>query len=149
MSFTPSTGTRGGRVPRGPFMRLVNSIVARNVRKKGQLGGGNALVLHTVGAKTGKERSHPLACFPGPDGSRLIVASANGAAKNPGWYHNLRANPDKARIDIAGETIEVRAEQLHGEERAQAWAEISKNPRFAAYQEKTDREIPIIKLTRR
>ena len=35
MSFTPSTGTRGGRVPRGPFMRLVNSIVACNVRKKG------------------------------------------------------------------------------------------------------------------
>ncbi len=149
MSFETSAGTRGGRVPKGPFMRIVNKIVAPMIRRKGQFGGMNALVLTTVGRKSGQERATPLAWFPGPDGSWLIVASANGAVNNPGWYHNLKANPEKARIEVGGETIEVRAQQLHGDERAQAWNQISKNERFAGYQEKTDRELPIIKLTPR
>ncbi|MEO9328708.1 nitroreductase/quinone reductase family protein [Gordonia aurantiaca] len=149
MGFQTSVGTRGGKVPKGPIVRFVNSIIARNVRKKGRFGGGNALVLHTVGAKTGKERSNPLAWFPGPDGSWLIVASANGAANNPGWFHNLKANPDRARIDVDGETVAVRAEQLLGEDRARAWAEISRNERFAGYAAKTDREIPVIELMRK
>ncbi|SDU36586.1 nitroreductase family deazaflavin-dependent oxidoreductase [Gordonia westfalica] len=149
MSFETSTGTRGGRVPKGPLMRIVNTIVTPRIRRKGQFGGSNALVLHTTGAKSGKERSNPLAWFPGPDGSWLIVASANGAVNNPGWYHNLKANPDEARIEVDGKTVEVRAQQLHGDERAAAWKQISENERFAGYQEKTDRELPIIKLTPR
>ncbi|MCR5976230.1 nitroreductase family deazaflavin-dependent oxidoreductase [Gordonia jinghuaiqii] len=149
MSFESPAGTRGGRVPKGPFVRFVNKIVAPMVRRKGQFGGMNALVLTTVGRKSGQERVSPLAWFPGPDGSWLIVASANGASNNPGWYHNLKANPDKARIEVDGKTVEVRAQQLQGDERAQAWTQISKNERFAAYQEKTDRELPIIKLTAR
>ena len=149
MSFETSAGTRGGRVPKGPFMRIVNKAVAPMIRRKGQFGGMNALVLTTVGRKSGQERATPLAWFPGPDGSWLIVASANGAVNNPGWYHNLKANPDKARIEVDGKTVEVRAQQLHGDERAQAWNQINKNERFAGYQEKTDRELPIIKLTPR
>ncbi|GAC00270.1 hypothetical protein GONAM_14_01290 [Gordonia namibiensis NBRC 108229] len=149
MSFEISSGTRGAWAPKGPFVRIVNKVLAPMIRRKGQFGGMNALVLTTVGRKSGQERQSPLAWFPGPDGSWLIVASANGAASNPGWYHNLRANPDKARIDVDGKTIEVRAQQLQGEERAQAWAQISKNERFAGYQEKTDRQLPVIKLVRR
>ncbi|MDV6305926.1 nitroreductase/quinone reductase family protein [Gordonia amicalis] len=147
MSFETSVGTRGGRSPKGPFVRVVNKIVAPMIRRKGQFGGMNALVLTTVGRKSGQERANPLAWFPGSDGSWLIVASANGAANNPGWYHNLKAHPDKARIEVDGKTVQVRAEQLHGDERAQAWKQISKNERFAGYQEKTDRQLPVIKLT--
>jgi len=49
----------------------------------GQVMGFNALLLTTVGRKTGTERTTPVGWFPGKDGSWLIVASANGAAGNP------------------------------------------------------------------
>jgi deazaflavin-dependent oxidoreductase (nitroreductase family) len=109
--------------------------------------GFNALVLTTIGRRSGIERSNPVGWFPGPDGSRLIVASANGAVDNPGWYYNLAAHPDNVRIEVDGRTIKVTAEQLHGADREQAWQQITTAaPRFAQYQEKTDRELPIIRL---
>jgi hypothetical protein len=44
----------------------------------------------------------------------------------------------------------VTAEQLHGAEREQAWQQvITAAPRFVQYQVKTDRELPIIRLTPR
>jgi deazaflavin-dependent oxidoreductase (nitroreductase family) len=120
----------------------------KRVRKSGRAAGFNALVLTTVGRKTGVERSTPVGWFPGPDGSWLIVASAAGAAKNPAWYYNLAAHPDRVRIETAGRTTAVTAEELHGQERDEAWRQITAAaPRFAQYQVKTDREIPVIRLT--
>jgi deazaflavin-dependent oxidoreductase (nitroreductase family) len=85
-----------------------------------------------------------------PAGSWLICASAAGAAKHPAWYRNLAAAPDSARIIIAGEEIAVAAEELHGDERAAAWKRITDDaPRFADYTKKTDRELPVIRLSRR
>jgi deazaflavin-dependent oxidoreductase (nitroreductase family) len=55
--------------------------------------GFDALILTTVGAKSGTERTNPVGCFPGKDGSWLIVASVGGAARNPAWYHNIAAHP--------------------------------------------------------
>jgi deazaflavin-dependent oxidoreductase (nitroreductase family) len=79
--------------------------------------GMQALVLTTVGAKSGTPHHTPVAYFPDGADSWLIVASANGAAKNPGWYHNLAAHPDTVQIQIAGRTIAVNAEQLYGNDR--------------------------------
>jgi len=109
--------------------------------------GMNGLVLTTVGNKSGVERSTPVAWFPGENGSWLIVASANGAANNPSWYHNIAAQPGKVQIELDGRKVAVTAEQLHGPEREKAWQEITTaSPRFAGYQTKTDREIPVIRL---
>ena len=147
MSFEVSTGTRGARQPRGPLMRLVNRLLAGRIRRKGSFGGGNALVLTTVGRKSGEERESPLAWFPGEDGSWLVVASAGGAPKNPGWYHNLAAHPDQVWIELDGRRIPVTAEQLAGAEREQAWKQITAaSAQFAKYQEATDRELPVIRL---
>jgi deazaflavin-dependent oxidoreductase (nitroreductase family) len=119
-------------------------------RRGGTFIGMNALVLTTIGRKSGVERSTPVGWFPGEDGSWLIVASAAGAAKNPAWYHNIAAHPDKVRIELAGRTVAVTAEQLRGPEREQAWRQITAAaPRFAQYEQKTDRELPIIRLVRR
>jgi deazaflavin-dependent oxidoreductase (nitroreductase family) len=110
----------------------------------------NALVLTTIGRKSGVERATPVGWFPGEDGSWLIVASAAGAPRNPAWYHNIAAHPDKVRIELAGRTVAVTAEQLRGPEREQAWRQITAAaPRFAQYEGKTDREMPIIRLVRR
>lgn len=152
MSFDTRPGTRGARQPSGRLMAWFNRLMARRIGRKGggTFRGFNALVLVTVGRKTGAERKCPVGWFPGADGSWLIVASAAGAPGNPAWYYNLAAHPDRVRIELDGETIAVTAEQLHGAERAQAWEQITTAaPRFGQYQVKTDRELPIIRLVRR
>jgi deazaflavin-dependent oxidoreductase (nitroreductase family) len=150
MSFDTTAGTRGGRQPAGFTFRWGNKLMASRVRRKGKFLDFNALVLTTVGRKTGAERTTPVGWFPGPDGSWLIVASAAGAKGNPAWYYNIAAHPDQVRIEVEGRTVAVVAEQLHGTERAQAWQQITAAaPRFAQYQQKTDRELPIIRLVPR
>ena len=117
MSFDTTAGTRGGRQPAGFAARLSNKVIAGRVRKGGaKFLGFNALVLTTVGRKTGAERTTPVGWFPGPDGSWLIVASAAGAAGNPAWYYNLAAHPDQVQIEVEGRKVPVTAEQLHGTE---------------------------------
>ena len=151
MSFDTTAGTRGGRQPAGFVFRWGNKLMAGRVRKgRAKFLGFNALVLTTVGRKTGIERTTPVGWFPGPDGSWLIVASAAGAKGNPAWYYNLAAHPDQVQIEIDGRKVPVTAEQLHGAEREQAWQQlITAAPRFVQYQVKTDRQLPIIRLTPR
>lgn len=149
MSFDTRNGIRGARQPRaGRVMRWLNNAAMGRIRRNGgKFMGMNALVLTTIGRKSGTERSTPVCWFPETDGSWLIVASAAGAPKNPAWYYNIAAHPDKVRIEVAGRTAAVTAEQLHGTERAGAWQRITAAaPRFAEYQRKTDREIPVIRL---
>jgi deazaflavin-dependent oxidoreductase (nitroreductase family) len=156
MSFETPTrnGTRGRRQPGtgGPVGRWVTKRVINRIRRKGKAPGlgFNALVLTTVGRKSGIQRQTPVGWFPGPDGSWLIVASAAGAARNPGWYYNLAAHPDQVWIETPGRKVAVTAEQLRGVEREEAWRQITAAvPRFAAYQQATDRELPIIRLVSR
>jgi len=150
MSFTTGNGTRGTRQPGGFLARWSNKMMAGRVRKSGRVMGLDALVLTTVGRKSGTERQAPLGWFPGKDGSWLIVASANGAAKNPAWYYNLAANPDRAEIEVGGRKVAVVAEELHGAERDEAWQQITAAaPRYGGYVAKTDRQIPVIRLVAR
>jgi deazaflavin-dependent oxidoreductase (nitroreductase family) len=149
MTFDTANGTQGARQPKsGRVMRWLNTWAAKRIRKGGKfMSQMNGLVLTTVGRKSGVARSTPVGWFPGEDGSWLIVASAAGAPKNPAWYYNIVAHPDKVRIELSGRTVDVVAEQLHGAEREHAWREItSAASRFAQYQDKTDRELPIIRL---
>ncbi|MGW1028297.1 nitroreductase family deazaflavin-dependent oxidoreductase [Streptomyces sp. NPDC002577] len=151
MSFDTPSGTRGTRQP-GRAVKWFNKWTMKRIRSKGggRLMGMDALVLTTIGRKSGEPRTTPVGWFPDRDGSWLIVASAAGAAKNPAWYYNLAAHPDKVQVEIGSRKVDVLAEQLHGEEREEAWRQITTAaPRFAQYQVKTDRELPIIRLTPR
>jgi deazaflavin-dependent oxidoreductase (nitroreductase family) len=149
MSFDTHHGTRGARTPGagGPIGRLATRMmVSRTRRKKG----GDVLVLTTIGARSGAERSTPVRRFPGPDGTWVVVASAGGSARNPSWYYNLAAHPDEVRVETAGRVVPVTARQLHGQERDDAWAAITAEvAQFATYQRKTDRQLPVIQLTPR
>ena len=152
MSFDTTNGTRGGRQPNGPFLKLVNSVMSWRIARTGNAPGMpfDALVLVTRGAKTGEERKSPLGWFRGEDGSWLVVAVAAGATKNPAWYYNLAAHPDQVSIEVPGGAVAVTAEELHGAEREAAWNQIvSASAQFGKYQEKTDRELPVIRLTKR
>ena len=76
------------------------------IRRKGKMMGlgFDALVLTTIGRKSGAERATALGWFPGKDGSWLIVAAAGGP-RNPAWYHNLAAHPDKVQSEMAGRLV--------------------------------------------
>ena len=131
-------------------MAWANGFMAGRVRKGKIPLGFNILILTTTGRKSGVERTAPVGWFPDGNGNWLIVASANGATDNPAWYYNLAAHPDQVQAEVEGRKVPVTAEQLHGTERAQAWQQIvTAAPRFAKYQEKTDRELPVIRLTPR
>jgi deazaflavin-dependent oxidoreductase (nitroreductase family) len=154
MSFDARTGARGRRQlgTGGPVGRWVTKRVINRIRRKGKVPGlgFNALVLTTVGRRSGLQRQTPVGWFPGKDDSWLIVASAVGAARNPAWYHNLAAHPGEVWIETPGGKVAVTAEQLHGADRDQAWAQITAAaPRFARYQQATDRELPILRLVPR
>jgi deazaflavin-dependent oxidoreductase (nitroreductase family) len=151
MSFDTHAGTRGARQPAGMAVRWVNKLATGRIRRKGgKFMGFNALILTTIGRKSGAERTNPVGWFPGQDGSWLIVASAAGAAGNPAWYYNIAAHPDQVQIEVEGRKVAVVAEQLHGTERAEAWELIvATAPRFGQYQQKTDRELPVIRLVAR
>jgi deazaflavin-dependent oxidoreductase (nitroreductase family) len=125
--------------------------MSRRLRRKGgKMMGFNALILTTTGARSGAKRTNPVGWFPGQDGSWLIVASAAGAARNPAWYYNIAAHPDEVKVEMDGRTIAVTAEQLHGAERDKAWRQITAAaPRFAQYEQKTDRVMPVIRLVPR
>jgi hypothetical protein len=107
VSFDSVSGTRGRRVTTigGPVGRWLTQLVINGIRRKGKVPilGFNALVLTTIGAKSGLERTTPVGSFPGKDGSWLIVASAAGGRKNPAWYHNIAAHPGQVQIDAAGQ----------------------------------------------
>jgi deazaflavin-dependent oxidoreductase (nitroreductase family) len=151
MSFQSRNGTYGGRPPRGRLMLWFNRQAVKRIKRGGgRMRGMNVLVLTAVGKKSGELRETPMAWFPGPDGSWLVVASAAGAKDNPAWYYNIAAHPNQLDITYGGDTIAVAGDQLHGDERAVAWRTVLEHaPSYANYLKKTDRELPIIRLTRR
>src|SRR5688572_6533631 len=121
MSFDTRNGTHGARQPGGKVMLWLNRLMAKRIRRSGRAMGFNALILTTVGRRSGLARETPVGWFPATDDGWLIVASAAGAARNPAWYHNLAAHPDQVQIHVGGQTTAVTAEELHGAERDAAW----------------------------
>jgi len=148
----PREGTRGAPFPR-LLARLGNRMVIGQFRRKGGArtqGGIDALVLESIGAKSGQVRRAVLGYVEeGPD-SYLVIASAIGAARNPAWLHNLAKSPD-ATVEFGdGRRVDVRAETLEGPELAQAWQRLADDaPEYVKYRSKTDREIAIVRLRAR
>lgn len=152
MSFekTPG-GTRGARgITSNPVTRVMMKMMTSWHRRSGdKFQGMDLLYLTTVGAKSGQKRQSTVTRFADGDDSWLIVASAGGSAQNPAWYHNIAAHPDQVWVEFGGKHQRVTPSQLDGQAREQAWQRITQaQPRYRGYQEKTDREIPVVKLTR-
>ena len=112
----------------------------------GPFEGATLLLLHHVGARSGKDRINPLVY--NRDGDRYVVfASKAGAPTNPDWYHNLKAHPN-ITIEVGTDTIDVVASEASGEERDRLFAaQVKRSPQFGEYQSKTDRAIPVVLLT--
>jgi deazaflavin-dependent oxidoreductase (nitroreductase family) len=127
-----------------------NTAIIEEFRANGgQVGGVFAgkplLLLHHRGARTGTERVSPL-MYQEVDDGYAVFASKGGAAANPSWYHNLKANPETS-IEVGSETIEVAARVVDGDERDRIWERQKRDfPQFAGYEAKTARRIPVIFL---
>jgi deazaflavin-dependent oxidoreductase (nitroreductase family) len=104
-----------------------------------------SLLLVTKGRKSGEKYLFPL--FYGETGkSYYIVASKGGAPDHPGWYKNILANPE-VELQVGTRTMKAKARTVSGAERAKLWEGALKFwPAYAEYQQKTQREIPVVVL---
>jgi deazaflavin-dependent oxidoreductase (nitroreductase family) len=118
---------------------------------EGKVGGyfkdNRLLLLHTTGAKSGKERVNPLVTI--EDGQRLVViASKGGAPSHPDWYYNLKANP-QVTVEYGTETFSARAEIAAEPERTELYGKMEEAfANFTEYKQKAGRVIPVITLVR-
>lgn len=113
----------------------------------GKLGDAQAMVLGTTGRKSGKHRETPVFGVEHPNGW-LIIASNSGHDKAPDWYFNLMAQPE-ATVQVGSDVHPVSARVLEGNERRGAWDQmVAVYKDYNAYQEVTDRVIPVLALDR-
>src|SRR6476659_2383558 len=126
--------------------RNIAECRANHGRVSGPFEGAPIVLLHTVGARTGKPRTNIIMYLAG--GARYLVFASNaGADDAPAWYQNLKANPD-ARIEVGDHIVDVHAIELQGAERYDKYAlQAERYPGFAEYQRKTSRTIPVVALT--
>jgi deazaflavin-dependent oxidoreductase (nitroreductase family) len=109
--------------------------------------GSKILLLTTKGRKTGNETTTPLIYE--SDGDRyVIVASKGGTPEHPGWYLNLEKDPE-VELQVKDQVFRARAHTAEGGERERLWKLAAQQwPDYDAYQQKTDRQIPVVVLER-
>jgi deazaflavin-dependent oxidoreductase (nitroreductase family) len=126
-------------------------IIAEFRANEGKVGGDfegkPVLLLHTMGAKSGKERLNPLV-YSLDDDRFVIIASYAGEPRNPDWFHNILAQRD-VTLEVGKETFRARATIAEGEERQRLFdQQAAQMSIFHEYQAKTTRQIPVIILER-
>jgi deazaflavin-dependent oxidoreductase (nitroreductase family) len=125
--------------------------VARYRETGGEIGhewqdGVYTLLLTTTGHRSGRPFTTPLIYGRDGDGY-VVVASKGGAPAHPDWYVNLTHDPE-AQIQVLDEVMSARAHEATGDHRAGLWAMMTGIwPAYDEYQQKTDREIPVVVLT--
>jgi deazaflavin-dependent oxidoreductase (nitroreductase family) len=151
----PPRGTRGVPFPRFPgwLARLLSRMQRGQFRRQrgGHTQGGlHALLLETVGARSGERRYAMLGYVEEAGDSWLVVASLAGAARHPSWLYNLAHEP-RATVEFGdGRRVDVAAETLDGPELAAAWERLAiEAPEYDKYRSKTDRVIPVVRLRQR
>jgi deazaflavin-dependent oxidoreductase (nitroreductase family) len=125
-------------------------IIQEFRQNEGKVGGpfeGVSLVLLTTkGAKTGRSRTHPLACQVADDRTLFVFASKAGAPTNPDWYYNLLAHPHVG-VEFGADSFEATADVVTGPQRDEIFTkQVERFPDFADYQERAHRIIPVVAL---
>ena len=109
--------------------------------------GSEILLLTTLGRRSGEERTHAL-IFREVDGARVIVASKGGHAQHPAWYLNMREQ-ELVDVQVKGDRYKARHRDAEGPERERLWKLMTEVwPDYDSYQQRTDRQIPVVVLER-
>jgi len=125
--------------------KIIDEFRSNNGQVGGPFEGAPLLLLHSTGAKSGRERVSPMMYRKIGD-AWAVFASKAGADSNPDWYYNLLANP-RARIEVGTQTFDVTARTTSDEEREPIWsAQKADYTGFAGYEQKTTRQIPVVIL---
>jgi deazaflavin-dependent oxidoreductase (nitroreductase family) len=128
--------------------RVIAEFRSNHGRVGGDLAGTPLVLIHHIGAKTGRGRVTPLVYSSQPDGRLVITASNGGAATHPSWYHNLKAHP-RIDVELGTETFTALAEEVTGAAHEELWAKLAAASRaLAEFQAQTARRIPLFTLTR-
>jgi deazaflavin-dependent oxidoreductase (nitroreductase family) len=107
--------------------------------------GASTLILTTKGRKSGEERLNALIYGMAGD-NPIVVASRGGTPQHPAWYLNLRDDPT-VQVQIRGDRFDATARDATPEERPELWKQMAEIwPDYDNYQQRTDREIPIVVL---
>ena len=106
------------------------------------------ILLTTKGAKSGAERIVALGGFQEGDNAWLIVASKGVSKTHPAWLNNMIKHPDDIWLEVGKKKMNVHAESLKGSEREETYRRVAAvAPQYGEYPKKTDRVIPVIRLT--
>ena len=128
--------------------QVIAEFRANGGKVGGRFEGRPMLLLTHTGAKSGTVRTTPLVHSVDGD-DPIVIASKGGAPTNPDWFHNISTNPD-VTVEVASGEYEATAVVTSGEERARLYTQQEQDmPFFAEYREKTDREIPVVRLVRK
>jgi F420H(2)-dependent quinone reductase len=112
------------------------------------IGAAPFILLTTRGRKTGRLRTTPV-LYLEDGGDFIVIASFGGNDMHPAWYLNLKEHPEAA-IVIRGERRRVSSREITIEEKKLIWPRLVKlYPQFSLYQQRTSREIPLMRLLRR
>ncbi len=130
----------------GWVARHIRRYVATDGRDGQGWYGHQSLLLTTRGRVTGRPRRTAL--FYWRDGARyLVVASNGGVPAHPDWYLNLRADP-RVVVQVAADTFLAHARPATADERPRLWQlVITGLPRYARYQQRAQRDLPIVILS--
>jgi deazaflavin-dependent oxidoreductase (nitroreductase family) len=110
--------------------------------------GWPVIIVTMLGQRSGKVRKIPVMRVE-HGGEYAIVASKGGTPENPGWYHNLLANPTEVMVQDGPEPFDVAVRELGGDERAVWWERaVAAYPPYADYQARTSRVIPVLLASR-
>jgi len=133
-----------------PDITLLNEDHVKRYREtNGEEGylwnGATALLLTTIGRKSGQRRTTPL-IFAEDAGTYIVVASKGGAPNHPAWYLNVSEAPE-VEIQIKEKVMKATAVATEGDERNRLWSVAAEQwPNYNQYAERTDRLIPVVKL---
>ena len=124
---------------------LVDEIREHGHAVTGSYVGRQALVLTTIGARTGATRISPVAYS--RDGERFVItASKGGADEHPAWYHNILSDPIVA-VEVDQRRFQARATVAKGSEHDRLWAaHVAIHPGIGEYKTRTTRVIPVVVL---
>ena len=120
------------------WFMAINAFLLRisHGRIGSKLGTQTILLLHTIGRKSGQDRTIPIAYFDYKD-HYLIVASNWGKERQADWYLNLKQHP-QAKLEVKGKVLSVTAREAHGEEYDQLWKFATEHhPPYLDYQKMT------------
>ena len=138
-------------MPNDSFMKLANTLhralIKVSAGKRGwDFYGMPVIKLTTIGRVSGKDRSVMLTSPIKSNGDICLVASKGGDDRHPEWYLNLLRDP-RVKVEAPSGTKSMIATIAEGDERELLWNQIvSDFPNYGSYQEKTNREIPVIIL---